>query len=282
MLILMMSISCSVAVSIVLKMARQQQIQVAQAIAFNYVMASFLTVLLLRPEPSSLLSASSTSYGVVLALGVLLPSVFLIMAKAVREVGIVLTDAAQRLSLVIPLLAAIVLFGEVLVAHKLLGMLLGIGALLCLSFGSKNNQNSHHSPAFIWLLGTWIGFGIIDVLFKQLSKVGVGFSSSLLVVFVLAGLLLFGWLLAQGTKWQARSAAAGLLLGLLNFGNIYFYLRAHQAFPENPTLVFSTMNIGVITLGTLVGAVFFKEKLSRVSVIGIALALGAIVALIPR
>lgn len=283
---LIISISCSVAVSILLKIARSKHIDVTQAIAFNYVMAGALTVVLLRPDPMSLLNPS-TPYWVVLALGVLLPSIFLVMAKAVQQAGIVLSDAAQRLSLVIPLIAAVIIFGETIQGSKLLGVTLGLSALICLSVGSqKQKTNSTATPQtalhpFSWLLGVWLGFGVIDVLFKQLSKSGAGFSSSLLVTFILAGTLLFSWLFLRGTQWQQRSIFAGLFLGLLNFGNIYFYIRAHQQFPENPTLVFSTMNIGVITLGTLVGAGFFKEKLNRFSILGIALALSAIIALIP-
>lgn len=281
MLILIASIACSVAVSILLKVARSRDIDVGQAIAFNYVTAVGLTLALLRPDPASLFN-STTSYWVIIALGVLLPSIFLVMATAVRHAGIVLSDAAQRLSLIIPLIAAIVIFGESIQSGKLLGIGLGLTALVCLTLGSKKSEGKANSNAFLWLLAVWIGYGCIDVLFKQLSKGGAGFSSSLLVTFSLAGLLMFSWLFLRRTQWKKQSLLAGLLLGLLNFGNIYFYIRAHQQFPENPTLVFSTMNIGVITLGTIVGAGFFKEKLSLSSVVGIALAIGAIVALIPR
>jgi hypothetical protein len=94
---------------------------------------------------------------------------------------------------------------------------------------------------------------------------------------------MFLWLLTAGrTAWDPRSLASGLLLGALNFGNIYFYIRAHQAFPHNPTLVFAAMNIGVISVGTLVGAGVFRERLRWIHVGGIALALGAIVLLFPR
>src|SRR5690606_28194267 len=111
------------------------------------------------------------------------------------------------------------------------------------------------------LLGVWLGYGTIDILFKQLAKSGAAFSSSLLLSFILAAVLMFTWLgLRQTTIWSSRSLASGLLLGLLNFGNIYFYIRAHQTFPDNPTLVFSAMNIGVISVGTLVGAWVFRER----------------------
>lgn len=75
---------------------------------------------------------------------------------------------------------------------------------------------------------------------------------------------------------------AGLLLGLLNFGNIYFYVRAHQIYSENPTLVFSAMNIGVISLGTLVGAGVFRERIHWVNALGVGLAILAIFVLFPR
>lgn len=281
MLTLIISISCSVAVSILLKVARQKQIHISQTIAFGYVIASALTLVLLRPDPMSLLTGT-TPYWIIIALGFLLPSIFIVMAKAVAQAGIVLSDAAQRLSLVIPLIAAATIFSETIQGTKLLGIFLGLSALCCLSFGTKKATNQTERFAFKWLLGVWLGYGVIDVLFKQLAKSGTNFSSSLFVTFVLAGLLMFGWLFIRRTVWQKSSLYSGALLGLLNFGNIYFYLRAHQQFPENPTLVFSTMNIGVITLGTLVGAGFFKEKLSLLSVGGIILAIGAIVVLIPR
>ncbi len=115
-----------------------------------------------------------------------------------------------------------------------------------------------------------------------MARIGAGFTGSLLLSFVLAGLLMGLWLVVRRTRWHARSLVSGILLGVLNFGNIYFYIRAHQTFPDNPTLVFSAMNIGVISVGTLIGAGVFKERLSSLNVLGIALAIGAIVILIPR
>ena len=73
--------------------------------------------------------------------------------------------------------------------------------------------------------------------------------------------------------------AWGIAVGVFNFGNIYFYLKAHQAFSENPSTVFAGMNMGVIVLGSLIGVLIFKEKLSKKNYLGIFLALLAIVLL---
>jgi drug/metabolite transporter (DMT)-like permease len=65
-------------------------------------------------------------------------------------------------------------------------------------------------------------------------------------------------------------------LGIANFGNILFYIKAHQAIANNPSVVFSSMNIGVIVFGTLVGVFIFREKLSTLNKLGIVLAIIAI------
>lgn len=279
---LIASISCSVAVSILLKIARQRHIDVGQAIAVNYVVAVSLAMLLLKADPLSLLKPASP-WWVLIALGFLLPSIFLAMAAAVRHAGIVLSDAAQRLSLFIPLIASFVIFGEALGTQKLTGIALALGALLLLLHKpSQGGQSEQTKAGVLSLLLVWVGYGVIDILFKQLAKSGTAFPSSLAVTFSLAGLLMFAYLLYKRTQWNCSSLGAGLVLGLLNFGNIYFYIRAHQTFPENPTLVFSAMNIGVISLGALVGAGFFKEKLSLANIAGVALAVIAVLALIPR
>src|SRR5690625_5697224 len=74
-------------------------------------MASALTLLLLQPRLDNLWQPGLPLV-VLLLLGLLLPSIFIVMAYAVQQAGIVRSDAAQRLSLLIPLLAAFLLFNE--------------------------------------------------------------------------------------------------------------------------------------------------------------------------
>jgi len=69
---------------------------------------------------------------------------------------------------------------------------------------------------------------------------------------------------------------AGALLGLLNGGNILFYVHAHQSMPDSPATVFAGMNIGVVVLGALVGVFAFGEATTRWNRAGLALAVLAI------
>ena len=65
--------------------------------------------------------AQSDSTPIFLALGILLPTVFIIMSKAVEFAGIVRSDAAQRLSLFLPIVASFIIFHETL-SQKLLAL----------------------------------------------------------------------------------------------------------------------------------------------------------------
>lgn len=279
MVYLLISIVFSVSVSILLKMARKKKIDIAQAVAVNYVVAVILTLLVLKPDVGNI-GAFLPTWPLFAALGVLLPSVFVIMGKSVEAAGIVKSDAAQRLSLFLPIVAALTLFGEKLSEGKLIGLCLAFAALFCLLWkhgGGKKSGSAWRQAAL--LLGVWAGYGIIDILFKQLAKSGTAFSGNLLVAFALAGVLMFACLFAKSVRWRVESVVGGILLGGLNFMNIVTYITAHQMMKDNPTLVFAGMNIGVIVLGTLSGALFFKEKINTINTAGIVLALCSIACL---
>lgn len=282
-LYLLAGVTCSVTVAVLLKLARRYDVDVRQAITMNYAVAALLCWAVLKPDPAALLTPH-TPWAVLAALGVLLPSVFLAMAAAVRHAGIVRSDAAQRLSLFIPLLAAFLLFGEPISGRKLAAILLAFGALACLLRRPAADANTGTAPGrgiWLWPLAVWAGYGVIDILFKQVARAGTAFAAGLLLAFVLAGGLMLAYLLARRVRWERRHLLAGVALGVFNFGNILTYIRAHQSLPEHPALVFASMNMGVITLGTLVGALAFREPLTRVNGLGIALALAAIVLMAP-
>ena len=276
---LIIAVLCSVAVSVLLKVARKRHIEIQQAIAFNYIVALSLSWFLLQPDFKGLeftdFIAQSENTPIFLALGILLPSVFIIMSKAVEFAGIVRSDAAQRLSLFLPILAAFLIFHETLSQSKVVGIVLAFVGLFCL-LSKPNQQSAVDFRGVLGLVGVWFGYGIIDILFKQVAKSGGAFPTTLFIAFSLAACIMFIYLLFKRTQWNVASVVGGIILGVLNFFNILFYIKAHQSFGSNPTLVFAGMNIGVICLGTITGALIFKEKISKVNWLGIVFSLCAI------
>lgn len=271
---LLASICASVAVSILLKLARRRGIAIEQAIAFNYLVCIGLTFFLLKPAMNS--AVLMREWWLFAALGILLPSVFIFMGRAIEHIGIVKADAAQRLSLFLPIIAAFTLFGDRLTPMKGSGILLAFAALLCL-ISTGERRYDRRTP--LWVGGVWLGYGMIDILFKQMAKIGVAFASTLLIAFVIAAVVIFAWLLMRKTRFNLASALGGLLLGVLNFTNIYTYVRAHQVMSDNPALVFTGMNVGVIALASVLGWSVFGEKMTARNIIGIILAILSIVTL---
>lgn len=275
------SVICSVTVSVILKMARQYQVDTTQMIVWNYPLAALLTLFLLDPSFAGF-SVAQLPWIVYIGLAILLPGIFVAISSSIRYTGIVRTEVAQRLSLIIPLVAAFWLFNETPQVGKLLGVAIGLGAILC-SIGWHKGRNQYGTNHKMWSfpLIVFLGMGVIDILFKTIAQhTGVPYTTSMFFVFVLAMLVAITYLVyvvfSRKKMFSVHAIFWGIALGLFNFGNILFYMKAHRAMPENPSIVFTGMNIGVILLGAVVGTAFFDEKLTKLNKIGLGLAVLAV------
>lgn len=279
MLFLILSIICSVTVGVLFKIAHKNQSSSIQIITFNYATALLLSYCFFSPDFKAL--ASSSAWPIYILLGVLLPTVFIVLVLSIQHMGIVKTDAAQRLSLFIPILAAWFIFDEQFNSLKIAAILIGFPALVLLLIKPTSNQENK----WIYPILVVLGFGTIDVLFKQIALyTKLPFTTSLFVIFAIAlvimGLFTLYTILLRKEKFSSKNILWGVLVGIFNFSNIFYYLKAHQAFAQNPSTVFAGMNMGVIVIGSLVGILIFKEKISRLNYAGLLLALVAIVLIV--
>lgn len=279
MLFLILSVICSVSVGVIFKIAKGYSVNIPQIVAANYLFALALCYFFFSPDFTKL--GVDAPWGIYIPLGFLLPSIFLVLALSIKYMGIVKTDAAQRLSLFIPILAAWLIFGEKFNTLKITAFFIAFPALLLiLNKPSENTKNKWRYPALVL-----IGFGVIDILFKQIALyTSLPYTTSLFIVFALALAVMFavvGFELGfKKAKLKYQNLLFGALIGVFNFGNILFYLKAHQSFAENPSTVFAGMNMGVIIIGSLTGIFIFKEKLSKMNYAGLFLALVAIVLIV--
>jgi drug/metabolite transporter (DMT)-like permease len=279
MIYIFISACCSVGVSVLLKLFKRYNIDIFQAITWNYLVAVILTFILLKPQLNTISAGPAYLYT---ALGILLPALFVIIGLAVKYAGIIRTDVAQRLSLLIPVIISFAAFNETASVPKIAAIAVGIAAVVCLIPWQKQRSTQAGSGnTWVYLLVVFVGMGIIDVLFKQMALfTATTYTTSLLIVYSLAFILclirLCYLLWFRHVRFAAHYIAGGALLGLVNFGNILFYLKAHKALATQPSIVFSSMNIGVVALGTFVGLFVFREKLSLLNKAGIALAVVSI------
>lgn len=278
MIYLVFSIICSVTVGVLFKLAKRYEINLTQAITWNYLFAICLSLIFFKPDFSSIdISKIAPIYW---ALGFLLPSIFIILGLSVRNAGLARTDIAQRLSLFISLSAAYFLFNENFDRYKEVAIVFGFAAIVFTMY--KKSDRISGKKSWLYLLLVFIGFGAVDVLFKMVSQItAIPYTTSLFIIYGIAFLLSIIYLLflvvQKKTKLQLVNFFCGCILGLFNFGNILFYLKAHREMSDNPSTVFAGMNMGVIVAGALIGVFIFREKLSKWNYLGLTLALISIV-----
>lgn len=276
MLFVLISVICSVTVSVIIKLARRYSINVTQMIAWNYPVAVILNYIFYRPKVE-FQALNEGNWKIYLILGLLLPSIFLAIAASIRYTGIVRTEIAQRISILIPLIAAFLIFHENPTTQSIIGISIGIAAVICSFNWQTDSKKEAGYKYWLYPLIIFFGMGLIDVLFKQVAQLETAYTTSIFFIFLIAlsvsFLYIFGRVLSKKERLSLGSAIWGISLGLFNFGNILFYMKAHKAIPDNPSVVFTAMNIGVIALGALIGILIFREKLSKLNKIAILLAI---------
>ncbi|WP_136668008.1 EamA family transporter [Flavobacterium sp. H122] len=271
---ILISIICSVFVGVLLKIARKSALSIYQIIAWNYVFALSALLLFYKPE-------LKTDFGIqtgtiIISLIILLPVVFVFQAKAIKYSGIVKTDIAQRLSLFISICFSFFIAKEHFNTYKNIGLSIAFIAIFLTFYRKQNKEIENKNWYFLPLV--LLGFGFIDILFKKVATIGeLNFTEVLLLVFIgaffVATTIAFSQIRQQKETVSIQNLYWGAGMGLLNFSNIYFYIKAHQVLSSNPSTVFIGMNMGVILLGSLIGIFYFKEKLAKLNYIGLLLSL---------
>lgn len=276
MIYLIIAIILSVTVSVNLKLLRRYYTDSYQAIVFNYPSALALSYFFFRPNLQAIPETNQWTLFFVTALMML--SIFYFISKSIQTSGIVITAISQRLSLIIPVIAAFLLFDETFTLLKFIGLIIGF---LAIYFSVPSGKFDSKNINFWYPVIVFSGTGILDIFFNHITKFSnLSFTDCLFYIFSIAAILGFLSLIylkiTNRLDFQWRAVFAGLLLGVFNFGSIYFYIKALKIEHDKPSVVFSAMDIGVIALGSVVGFMLFKEKLSKINKVGLFLAIIAI------
>jgi drug/metabolite transporter (DMT)-like permease len=215
-------------------------------------------------------------YGTLL-LGLLFIIIFNLMAKTSQVLGVSVASVATKMSLTIPVLLGVIIYGEDLGAIKVVGILLALAAVYFTSVKkgvAAFNRRSLYLPLLVFL-----GSGIIDASIQYAEQYMVPtaefpiFSSTVFASAALCGLIFIfirSW--KHPVKILPRSVLGGIALGVPNFFSIYFLLRALQNEVLNSASVFTINNVAIVMFSTLLGILLFKEVLSTKNWVGITMA----------
>jgi drug/metabolite transporter (DMT)-like permease len=280
---LLWSIGCSSLIFVVFRLYRTYDVSTFHAIVVNYLTA-FCTGLFLYRGPLSLSDIPSQPWAAgALVLGTLFIVIFNLMARTSQQLGVSVASVATKMSLVIPVLAGLILYGEQLNLLKVVGIATALVAVFFASLKKDNRSLKRGMKIFILPFLVFLGSGIIDSSIKYLEANLVPepefpvFSATLFGFAALTGL---GVLLVRSPRdlirWNPRNILGGVALGVPNFFSVYFLLRALQFEGLNSASIFTLNNVSIVMFTTLLGILLFKEAMSPRNWAGVALAVVSI------
>jgi drug/metabolite transporter (DMT)-like permease len=211
--------------------------------------------------------------------GLLLFNGIWLMGISTARSGVALTALCARLGLVIPVLAAFLFFAESLSFQRLLGLLLALSAL-ALSIPSKTSGSSGRAgfgknlPALLLFLNAGAYLTLLSYVKTFVLSAGQYeqyVALSFLFALFFSALLLGGRLIKRAENISYSDLIWGLVLGINNFGAVYFLLRSLADSGLDSSVVFPTVSIGVLLLSTLLARVLFAETLTRRKLLACAL-----------
>ena len=291
MIFLILAILFSTGVFVAMRLFERFGLDNHQALMWNYVFASGTGFLICKEWDTIPQLIAEPWFGLSILTGFWFIFTYLLMTASTQRSGVTVTSLSSKLSVVLPTLAGVVLFGEKLNFVAAMGIVLALLALVLVVGGRNNihcvsaegNQRVNGDKWIIALLPVFIffGTGTGDILMKITEQQNTGDDLGFMIAFIYFIALLFGIIIAvydivKGkSKWQWKSALGGIGLGVINFfstSSVYYAMRHFDN-----VVLFPVYNIGVVSLAAITGWLLFKEKLTWKNYIGLGIAIIAVI-----
>lgn len=280
MTLLIIAIFLYTLIFIVMKLFERYEVDNFSAISINYLVAAVSGILIFNRVLDFNYEAGMWIIAVIV--GVIFYGVFHLFAICSQKISITMTAMASKMSVVIPIIVTLFLFNESITILKIVGIIVIIISLYLMLKPDK--QNPIKRILLLIPISIFIFTGISDTLFKvtQVSyNINDAIMSAQFVSLVFALSFISAVVTAPFFKvkpklfFQKKNIIAGLVLGLINFLAVFFFTYSMIDFEGS--LFFPIFNASVVGLTAISGMLLFKEKMSKINIFGLILAIFAIV-----
>ena len=202
---------------------------------------------------------------------------FVLLQKNVGSNGVILSGAAMKLGgVLIPIIAAVLLFQERMKWLQLAGAIFAVAAIVLIN-AEKGEAGAGGKKQ--WLAVLLLVSGISDAMANIFDKTGPVDLKDLYLLCTFFAALLIALALALQKKQRVTAAdlLCGFLIGIPNYYSARFLLLSLGSLPA--VVVYPVFNAGTIIVITAAGTVFFCEKLSKYKKCALLLILASLVML---
>ncbi len=289
MLYLLLTILANVAIFMAFRSFSKYDIKTFPAIITNYGVCVITGVIYTgSSQVTQELDTSANWFYLSIALGFIFIGTFYLMARTTQLRGVSVASVASKMSLAIPVIFSLFILKlgtSDLDIWNYTGIILAFVAILLVS-KKKANQLTNKQPLtlkYIALpLAVFLLGGVIDTSLNYANHHFLTESTEpIFPIFIFGFAFIMGLItaLAQAVKFRKKDILGGIYLGVPNYFSIYFQLKALSAFDNNGAILYPSLNIGIIIISTLASVLLFKEKLSKINMIGVGLAVVVILLL---
>ncbi len=273
---------------VVFKLYERFKVDILQAIVVNYIVAFITSMIAYKfqvgfKDLSVLKIVTMDWFYYTFGLGILFIIVFIFIAKTTQVNGLSVASVATKMSVIIPIIFGLVYYKESLGILKFIGILFALLAVYFVSVKSKEGLKLSKRDLLLPLL-VLLGSGIIDTTIKFLEEAYVAendisiFSATIFLSAALLGLLIVIFKsFKTSIKIESKNIIGGIALGIPNYFSIFFLVKSLRSDVLESSGIFAINNVSIVTLSTLIGIVFFREKFLPKNWLGIALAILSIV-----
>lgn len=279
-----LSISCSLTIAQILKLAENRKLNVLKILVCNYL-AGFL-ISFFNSSEFSTFPEGSAEPGLWLTittiiLGIIFIANMVVYSRSIDRVGMGVSIAAMRMSLIFPIAVSLFVFGETIGGLKYFGIVLALGSLLLMVPRIKTKSISGFSDAWLPIL-IFVMTGVADTGLKVYEQL---FASQISEDLFVAGIFFFSFLVGIGILLKRREihftfteVLYGIATGVVNLYSSIFLIYALKLMPGS--IVFPLVNVSLVVLGTIIGIGIWKDKPSAKQWSGLAIAIISIILLV--
>ncbi len=269
------------------KVCEKYKVSIFQAIVFNYLTCVITGSVVNGSFPINAEVIQAPWFKWACVMGVLFVSIFNVVGITAQKINVAVASVANKLSLIIPVILSVYLYGETVQGWKLAGVLLALLAVVLTCYQSKEKDAQKITGIKKWEyflpLILFIGSGLLDALINHVQKQYVtddNRNAYLISGFLSAGVIGFTILFIQYVRGRQQFAfkhvLAGVLIGIPNYFSIWFLVRFLKESPWQSSASIPVNNMGIVLFSSVIAWLLFKEKLSKLNCAGIALSVIAI------
>lgn len=285
MIFLLLTILLNIFNSVIFKVFNRYGINSLQAIVANYWTCVITGSIVLGSFPISAASVHQPWFSSALIMGASFFTIFNLIAFCTIKDGITTTTIANKLSLVIPVIFALIYYNEKFSPLKIGGLLLAAPAI----YLSTRSKEEHHKQSLLWPALLFIGSGALDTGVSYVSKTFLRGNPTTESVFLIhnfavagtVGVIVVAILALSGRQpVRFKNILAGIILGVPNYFSIFFLVKLLNSGFMQQSAAIPANNIGIVAGAALTAMLFFKEKATTPRVLGILLSIAAIICIL--